>query len=484
MNTSRGSLGLLGGRDSRARAGLGAFLLVAACALVHPGEVIFAQAGTGPPPVLASPNFDPYMLSTSRTSSGCAATDDGTVFVMFHGSTPSVGVVDLVTGRLVGALSPDVGTTSGGTVVGRKLYVVGSTAVAVVDVETLETTALFPQIPVDEGGTLWGRAASSPAGDRVYTVQGLSDRMLAIDVRTDTLIGSTSVGPGATGIAVSPDGRRIYVSDFTHGNLTLISATDLRVLGVKSFTCHPGQMQQEPTAVAVAPDGLVYVAYVDDAASRISVLNRDGDVIGCRALAGFSNGLDISKDGRFLVTGNATVIDRASLSDAFQVPSGLGAHQVDFSLDGRRVFVTHLYSPFVSVIEGFPLSARVDVQSGAFNPRSRQPIQAAILSTSNLDATSVDPTTVRLGATGTEVAPVRFTLDDANGDGSTDMILHFEPRLMGLSCKSTHVVLRGEAFGAEIAGWDLITTTGCGVGPLPGRPVLMRDPAELAETPK
>ena len=86
----------------------------------------------------------------------------------------------------------------------------------------------------------------------------------------------------------------------------------------------------------------------------------------------------------------------------------------------------------------------------------------AILTTATFDATTVDPTTVRFGATGTEAAPVRFTLEDVDGDGDLDMVLHFKTQDTGIVCGVTSVSLTGETLGGQIiAGSDSIKTVGC-----------------------
>ena len=86
----------------------------------------------------------------------------------------------------------------------------------------------------------------------------------------------------------------------------------------------------------------------------------------------------------------------------------------------------------------------------------------AILTTDSFDATTVDPTTVRFGATGTEAAPVQAALEDVDLDGDTDMILHFNTQDTGIQCGDTSASLTGETFsGQAIEGSDSIRTAGC-----------------------
>jgi len=74
----------------------------------------------------------------------------------------------------------------------------------------------------------------------------------------------------------------------------------------------------------------------------------------------------------------------------------------------------------------------------------------------------VDPSTVRLGATGTEAPPVRAALQDFDGDGRIDLILHFNTRDTRLECGTPPFPSTGMTFsGQTIEGSDSIQTVGC-----------------------
>jgi hypothetical protein len=108
----------------------------------------------------------------------------------------------------------------------------------------------------------------------------------------------------------------------------------------------------------------------------------------------------------------------------------------------------------------------IDIKPGRFpnriNPKSRWVIPVAILTTDTFDATTVDPTTVHFGRTGTEAAPVQSALEDADGDGDTDMILHFKTRDADIKWGNTSASLTGETVGGQaIKGSDSIRTVWC-----------------------
>jgi hypothetical protein len=119
------------------------------------------------------------------------------------------------------------------------------------------------------------------------------------------------------------------------------------------------------------------------------------------------------------------------------------------------------------ICEGVPF-ATIDIEPGEFPNRitiSRDPKRievttVAILTAPALfDATTVDPSTVRFGKTGTEAAPVQTALADANGDGTLDLVLRFRTQDAGLQCGDTLALLTGKTVSGEaIGGSDSIVT--------------------------
>jgi hypothetical protein len=118
------------------------------------------------------------------------------------------------------------------------------------------------------------------------------------------------------------------------------------------------------------------------------------------------------------------------------------------------------------VIASAVLSVAIDVKPGSFpnsiNPRSMGKIPVAILTTDTFDGASVDPNTVRFGRNGAEAGPVQSALEDVDGDGDIDMILHFNTQDTGIQCGDTSASLTGKSFGGQsIRGSDSVNTVGC-----------------------
>ena len=113
-----------------------------------------------------------------------------------------------------------------------------------------------------------------------------------------------------------------------------------------------------------------------------------------------------------------------------------------------------------------PIPIVIDIKPAAFpnsiNPNSKGKIPVAILTTDSFDATVVDPTSVLFGATGVEGAPVQWAMEDVDGDGDVDMVLHFATRDTGITCENASASLTAALFSGErIKGSDWIETVPC-----------------------
>ena len=114
-----------------------------------------------------------------------------------------------------------------------------------------------------------------------------------------------------------------------------------------------------------------------------------------------------------------------------------------------------------------PTAVTIDIKPGSFpnsiNPRSKGVIPVAVLSTPTFDALTIDVATVRFsGPAGTGEAHGHGHAEDVNGDGLTDLVLHFSTPASGIQCGDTVGTLVGETLGGDaFVGTDSIVTVGC-----------------------
>jgi outer membrane protein assembly factor BamB len=100
------------------------------------------------------------------------------------------------------------------------------------------------------------------------------------------------------------------------------------------------------------------------------------------------------------------------------------------------------------------VEVEIDIKPGSdpnsINLKSRGVVPVAVLTTDDFDASSVDPDTVLFA----EASPLRWTLEDVDGDGDVDLLFHFKTQELNLNENST---LAGETFdGMQIEGTDTV----------------------------
>ena len=104
----------------------------------------------------------------------------------------------------------------------------------------------------------------------------------------------------------------------------------------------------------------------------------------------------------------------------------------------------------------------IDIKPGSFpnsiNPGKKGVIPVAILTTGDFDATTVDGDSARFGPAG--AVPVHWAIEDVDGDGDDDMILHFKTQDTGIAEGDTEAMLTATTTGGmDIAGVDSVRTT-------------------------
>jgi hypothetical protein len=108
----------------------------------------------------------------------------------------------------------------------------------------------------------------------------------------------------------------------------------------------------------------------------------------------------------------------------------------------------------------------IDIKPGSspntVNPKDQGVVSVAILSSRAFDAATVDPATIRFGATGTEAASVRSDLRDVNRDRRQDLVLQFRVPDTRIQCGMRSATVTGKTkSGQPIQGSDSIVTVGC-----------------------
>jgi len=187
-------------------------------------------------------------------------------------------------------------------------------------------------------GLLGVMLASTPAGAKpfAYVANAGSNTVSVIDTATNTVVATVPVGALPSGVVITPDGTRAYVSGFPASVIDTATNTVVATLpmsgGVAAFT----------------PDGTR--AYLTTGGNAVSVIDTaTNTVVATVPVEGSAGGMAITPDGtRAYVTislgvsGSVSVIDTATNSVVANVafPVGFSPRKVAITPDGTRAYVT------------------------------------------------------------------------------------------------------------------------------------------------
>lgn len=361
---------------------------------------------------------------------------------------------------------------------------------------------------VPTGGPPFGVSdlAISPDGSELYVSERGSNNVLVFEAASSRAVKRIPVGPQPIGIAFSPDGASVYVANRGNATLYVINRAAREVTSMVATSLQPSANR---TAVAVSSDGKrIYmtasgtdIAVIDaDPSSphQLALIATDGANLKQLSVSGSNPGLLFVASGG---TDELLVLDTQSTPIATVVktiPVGRAPNaMVSQERSVAQAYVGNNLSDSVSVIgpcacgcsklDETALVVPVDVRPATCRNLLNVSVDgnstAAILGTSELSVTMIDPSSVRLAS----LAAQEFVLadgatpflplgighqpedcDGAQPDGRLDLILRFDTRslvtvlegVFGRSLEDGEVVvlpLEGKLFdGTPIRGQDAV----------------------------
>ena len=251
-------------------------------------------------------------------------------------------------------------------------------------------------------------------------------------VRTTDLsmvVPNAHVGLNPSGVAVAPDGSEVYVTLEGEGKLAILDPLSAAPMGT------PVQVGSGPTGVAVAPDGRhIYVA--NKVSNTLSVVDKATRGVMTVGVGSNPTGVAVSTDG-------STVYVANSLGASLSVLNALTNTVVN------TIPLIGSFPVAVALVPGSPvITVNIDMP-GVINLRSEGTLPVAILSTANFDATRVNPETVILAGAPVKMKPnltLMWSLEDVNGDGRLDLVVHIDKEKLQLSASETKAVLEGQTY--------------------------------------
>jgi YVTN family beta-propeller protein len=245
---------------------------------------------------------------------------------------------------------------------GSRAYVTNSwdDSVSVIDVPGRRVVATVPV-----GSLPYGVAVDGHSG-RVY-VAGLANHTVTVIDRNNVVLATIAL-PNPHGLALSPDGARLYVGDYGAGALTVVDTATRTVLGQVAV----GGL---PVGIAVHPSGArVYVAaFAANALVAVDAATRT--VVGQAAVGAGAAGVALSPNGDTAFVANmndnsVSIVRTADMAVLATVPVGSQPVGVAAAPGGQAVFVANSADGTLTTIDTATRAAvsTVHVGDGPFSP--------------------------------------------------------------------------------------------------------------------
>ncbi|WP_199200593.1 YVTN family beta-propeller repeat protein [Alkalicaulis satelles] len=219
----------------------------------------------------------------------------------------------------------------------------------------------------------WLFAGAGAASERLLIVNKSGDSLAITDARTYETLALAPTQHEPHEVAVSPDGRTAYVSDYgsseRRGNT--VTVVDIAT-GEVTATWDLGA-NLAPHGIAVSQDGTRVWVTTEASQTVVELDSASGDI-----LTVWETGQEVSHmvtpsvdETRLFVTnlgsGSLTVIDRRD--DAVTtIVTGAGAEGVDVTPDGREVWVTNRAEHTISVLDAQTLEELAKFEAGGQVP--------------------------------------------------------------------------------------------------------------------
>jgi YVTN family beta-propeller protein len=185
--------------------------------------------------------------------------DSTTAYVPVNG--PEIAVMNVATRRTV-ALIDSIASVGGLAISpdGSTLLSPSSGTSNLVAISNAGVVASLPVGAITSGSQLfleYGGVAVSPDGKRAYVTDYASGVLAVVDTNSKKVVDSVPVGSEPVSVVVSPDNSKIYVANSFSNSVTAIDAETFK----SKTIVIPNQYQGYPSSIAMAPDGqTVYVA--------------------------------------------------------------------------------------------------------------------------------------------------------------------------------------------------------------------------------
>jgi DNA-binding beta-propeller fold protein YncE len=172
----------------------------------------------------------------------------------------------------------------------------------------------------------------------------MGDDVSVVDLASLKVIGDITVGPHVHGVAVTPDGRRLFTTSEVDHTLIISDTETHKIMGTVKL---PGK----PNQCAVTPDGRYVIVPIRDGDSVAIVDVNQQKIVKLLPIKEPHNSLNMGSNKYMFVTSMGSheidVIDLEKMDYSAHIPVGGRPRPVVVSKDGRTMYVA------VSFLHGF-----------------------------------------------------------------------------------------------------------------------------------
>jgi len=192
--------------------------------------------------------------------------------------------------------------------------------------------------------------AVTPDGKRLYVAENLTHKVAVVDLMNQQVVTKIEVGEYPYDCEMSPDGKRVYVSIWGGRSIAAIDTTENRVAGTIQTGDHPNDLEitRDGKTLYVANANSNTVSVIDTA--QMKEIEAISTALHPKSPAGSTpNAVALSPDEKALYIANADNNDVA-IADVSKrgnsrisgfIPTGWYPTSVRASRDGKRIFVAN-----------------------------------------------------------------------------------------------------------------------------------------------
>lgn len=294
-----------------------------------------------------------------------------------------------------------------------RAYVAGNNGVSVVDTATNQ---VITTVSLNGGGQSYGIAVA-PDGQRVYVTMTGTNQVAVINANTTTntyTLGSTvPVGTSPRGITLNENGSRAYVANWTSGTVTVLDTSTATPALVSTIS-----VGTNPVGIAANADGSrVYVS--NYGSNSVSVLNPTAatPLVATIPVGTQPYGITLSPDRTVLYVANGSdavsMINTGTnqvIGTAVSVDTApeTNFHSIAVSPDGRQIYVSDLSDRVVRILTVTKPTNEAPWVPGSTIPGGPDPVTGTVTGRMNVEDRDGDALTYTLAGPPTLGGTVTF----------------------------------------------------------------------------